>query len=64
MFITVLDGCLEFLKLYKVGLNQICKRYKRNKKTEKEKGERRNKNRKRAPWMIFGPVMKQVHGPS
>jgi hypothetical protein len=46
-------------------LKYFCKRYKRNKKTEKEKEEKKTKeNKKRALGTNFGPVAKQVRGPS
>jgi hypothetical protein len=45
-------------------LNQICKIYKRNQKTEKEKVKEEIKIEKGAPGTTFGPVPEASRGPS
>jgi hypothetical protein len=51
------------MKLVWPDLNQICKYYERNKKTEKEK-KKRKKNMKLDPGKPFGPALVSVHSPN
>jgi hypothetical protein len=44
-------------------LSQICKTYKRNQKTEKEKEKEEIKIEKRAPGTTFGPASEASRGP-
>jgi hypothetical protein len=67
LFITVLYGCFELLKLCKVGLDQFGSNLKsvcKIKENRKRKEAKENKNRKRAPGKRSGPTPEAAHSPA